>query len=107
MRHISPKACFLAIGAMVLMAVGIVMVKGILETRPFLWTTELRLLGGIAGMLIYMALRGRLETVRAEIQAALALAAYPAGQRAGRLCFDDDVAGRVQVDHRLGSLGPE
>ncbi len=57
------KGVFFGVGAMLLMAVGIVMVKGILETRPFLWTTELRLVGGIAGMLIYMALRGRFEVV--------------------------------------------
>ncbi len=58
------KGMFFGTGAMFLMAVGIVMVKEILETRPFLWTTELRLVGGIAGMLIYMAFRGRFDTVR-------------------------------------------
>jgi len=52
------------VGAVFLMAVGVVMVKGILETRPFLWTTEVRLVGGVAGMVIYLALRGRFETVR-------------------------------------------
>ncbi len=57
------KGMFYGVGAMLLMAVGVVMVKQILETRPFLWTTELRLLGGIGGMLIYMALRGRIGTV--------------------------------------------
>jgi drug/metabolite transporter (DMT)-like permease len=34
------------------------MVKEILETRPFIWTAQIRLMGGIAGMLIYVALRG-------------------------------------------------
>jgi drug/metabolite transporter (DMT)-like permease len=58
------KGVFYGIAAVFLMAIGIVMVKGILETRPFLWTTELRLVGGIAGMLIYMAFRGQFETVR-------------------------------------------
>jgi len=58
------KGVLYGVGAMFMMAVGIVMVKGILETRPFLWTTGLRLLGGVAGMLIYMSLRGRFETVR-------------------------------------------
>jgi drug/metabolite transporter (DMT)-like permease len=33
------------------------MVKGILETRPFIWTVQLRLLGGLAGMVLYIALR--------------------------------------------------
>lgn len=57
------KGMFYGVGAMLLMAIGVVMVKGILETRPFLWTTELRLVGGVAGMLIYMALRGRTSQV--------------------------------------------
>ena len=42
------------VGAMFLMAVGIVMVKDILETRSFLWTTEIRLAGGLAGMAAYI-----------------------------------------------------
>ncbi len=58
------KGVLYVVGDMFMMAVGIVMVKGILETRPFLWTTGLRLLGGVAGMLIYMSLRGRFETVK-------------------------------------------
>jgi drug/metabolite transporter (DMT)-like permease len=56
------------VGAMFLMAVGIVMVKGILETRSFLWTTEIRLAGGLAGMLLYTALRGRLAAVRGHFR---------------------------------------
>jgi drug/metabolite transporter (DMT)-like permease len=70
---------------MFLMAVGIVMVKEILETRSFLWTTEIRLAGGIAGMLIYVALRSRGAEVRrhfaqplpwASLTLASVLAAY-------------------------------
>jgi len=53
------KGVFYGIGAVFLMAVGIVMVKEILETRSFMWTTQIRLTGGIAGMLIYMLVRGR------------------------------------------------
>jgi len=51
------------IGAVFLAAVGIVMVKEILETRPFIWTTQIRLAGGLAGMLIYMLLRGQTRQV--------------------------------------------
>jgi len=51
-------------GAMFLMAVGIVMVKEILETRSFLWTTEIRLAGGLVGMFAVVALRGKLSEVR-------------------------------------------
>jgi len=54
---------FYGIGAVFLMAVGVVMVKEILETRSFFWTTGLRLAGGLSGMLIYMVLRGRTAVV--------------------------------------------
>jgi drug/metabolite transporter (DMT)-like permease len=57
------KGVFYGAGAMFLMAVGIVMVKEILETRSFLWTTEIRLAGGIAGMAAYIVLRGRRSVV--------------------------------------------
>lgn len=58
-------------GAMFMMAVGIVMVKHILETRSFLWTTEIRLAGGILGMLAYVALRRRGAHVRRHFGQAL------------------------------------
>ena len=61
--HLS-KGVFYGIGAVFLMAVGIVMVKEILETRPFMMTAEIRLVGGIGGMLIYMVLRGRYQAVK-------------------------------------------
>ena len=61
--HLS-KGVFYGIGAVFLMAVGIVMVKEILETRPFMMTAEIRLVGGAGGMLIYMALRGRYAAVK-------------------------------------------
>ncbi|MBT8047045.1 MAG: DMT family transporter [Xanthomonadales bacterium] len=57
------RGVFYGVGAMFMMAVGIVMVKEILETRPFLWTTGLRLLGGVSGMLIYLSLRGHADRV--------------------------------------------
>ncbi len=58
------KGSIYGVGAMFMMAVGIVMVKGILETRPFLWTVELRLAGGIAGMLAVMLFGGRWQRAR-------------------------------------------
>jgi len=61
--HLS-RGVFYGIGAMFLMAVGIVMVKGILETRPFMMTAEIRLGGGVAGMVIYSVLRGQLGVVK-------------------------------------------
>jgi len=58
------KGIAYGIGAVFLMAVGIVMVKEILETRPFMWTAQIRMAGGLAGMLIYMVLRGRTAAVK-------------------------------------------
>ena len=53
------KGMFYGVGAIFLMAVGVVMIKTILETRSFAWTVQLRLAGGIVGMLLYLGLRGR------------------------------------------------
>lgn len=52
------KGAVYGVLSMLTMAVGVVMVKEILETRPFLWTVELRMLGGLAGMLVFIAVRG-------------------------------------------------
>jgi drug/metabolite transporter (DMT)-like permease len=60
------KGAQYAIGAVFLMAVGIVMVKEILETRPFLWTVEIRLFGGLFGMIAVMVIRRRVAAVRAS-----------------------------------------
>ncbi len=57
------RGVFYGVGGVFLMAVGVVMVKEILETRPFMATTTLRLAGGLSGMLIYTLLRGRVGVV--------------------------------------------
>lgn len=49
--------------SMFMMAVGIVMVKELLEIKPFLWTFELRMLGGVGGLLLFMLLSGRWQRV--------------------------------------------
>ena len=64
--HDLRKGMAYGVAAVFLMAVGVVMVKQILETRSFMWTVQLRLFGGVAGMLIYMALRGQFRRVMAE-----------------------------------------
>lgn len=56
------------IAAVFLMAVGVVMVKNILESRSFLWTVQVRMAGGITGMLIFMALRGRFRAAWARFR---------------------------------------
>ncbi|MDJ0656966.1 MAG: DMT family transporter [Xanthomonadales bacterium] len=56
----------LAALAVVLMALGIVMVKRILETHDFLWVVEIRLVAGTAGLLLMMILSGRTRRVLAQ-----------------------------------------
>jgi drug/metabolite transporter (DMT)-like permease len=53
------KGMLLGVGAIFLMAVGVVLVKTILETRSFAWTVQLRLAGGVVGMLLYLGMHGR------------------------------------------------
>ena len=62
------KGILYAASGVFLMAVGIVMVKEILESRPFLWTVELRLLGGVGGMLIYAGIRRRWASMKAHFR---------------------------------------
>lgn len=57
------RGALYASGAVFMMAVGIVMVKDILETRSFLWTVAIRLTGGVGGMLLYMVVRHRWSLV--------------------------------------------
>ena len=56
------KGMALGVAAVFFMAVGVVMVKQILETHSFLWTVQLRVMGGILGMLLYLASRRRFAT---------------------------------------------
>jgi len=56
------KGLLYAVGAVFMMAVGIVMVKEILETRSFLWTMGLRFVGGVGGMLAYLLVRDRWQS---------------------------------------------
>lgn len=58
------------VAAMALMAAGIVMTKPLLETEPFLWVVEIRVVGGVAGMLLMGLVQGRLRAVAAEYRAA-------------------------------------
>jgi drug/metabolite transporter (DMT)-like permease len=60
------KGVALGVGAIFLMAVGVVMIKGILETRSFAWTVQIRLVGGIAGMILYVVLWRGYRQVRAR-----------------------------------------
>ncbi len=50
-----------------LMAVGIVMVKRILEQFDLLWIVQIRLLAGVAGMLLLMIVMGRTQRVLRQL----------------------------------------
>jgi len=58
------KGAMYGVGAVFMMAAGVVMVKEILETQPFLWTVELRIAGGIFGMFVYMLVSARWQSVK-------------------------------------------
>lgn len=58
------KGLIYATGAVFMMAVGIVMVKEVLESRSFLGTMGLRFVGGVSGMLLYVTLRGQWKGVK-------------------------------------------
>jgi len=53
--------------SVMMMAIGVVMIKGILETRSFLWTIELRLVGGVAGMFVFIAVNRRWHSMRQNL----------------------------------------
>jgi len=61
--HIKKGAVY-GVASMFMMALGIVMVKEILEIKPLLWTIELRLAGGITGLLVFMLVRGQWQSVK-------------------------------------------
>lgn len=73
---LAPKADrsgVLALGAaMALMASGIVMAKPALETEPFIWAVQIRVIGGVGGMLIMMWVQRRQARVLAEFARATA-----------------------------------
>jgi drug/metabolite transporter (DMT)-like permease len=61
--HVSRRDLFWGVTfgalAMATMAVGIVMIKPLLDRSPFLWVTEVRLLAGIVVVLIFLLLHPR------------------------------------------------
>ncbi|GAA4355883.1 DMT family transporter [Kangiella marina] len=57
-----------AMGAVLLNAIGIVMVKRIIEGDGFFWIITLRLLGGIVGTLLFLTLTQKLTTVIHDIK---------------------------------------
>ncbi|GAB4197209.1 MAG: DMT family transporter [Wenzhouxiangellaceae bacterium] len=58
-RQVLLKGVGIGVSAMMLMAVGVVMVKEVLEVHEFFWTITLRLAGGLAGMVLVTTWRRR------------------------------------------------
>jgi drug/metabolite transporter (DMT)-like permease len=77
------KGVLFALGSVLLMAVGVVMVKEILENRPFIWTVELRLLGGLIGMALYIVVKRRWAAVIAAFSKPLPWGSILAGSLLG------------------------
>jgi drug/metabolite transporter (DMT)-like permease len=55
--------------AMVTMAVGIVMIKPLLNRSPLIWATEVRLLGGLAVLALVLAFHPSRRAIVASVQA--------------------------------------
>jgi len=62
------KGVAFAVGSVFLMALGVIMVKEILETEDFYWTVHWRLTAGLVGLLIFTSLRGRWPRVLITIR---------------------------------------
>ncbi|HET9048018.1 MAG TPA: DMT family transporter [Chiayiivirga sp.] len=60
------SAILIGLGAIVMMAVAIVMIKPVLEAQLLGWVTVLRLVGALVGLVIIAAVRGQLDLLRAR-----------------------------------------
>lgn len=56
------KGILLAAGSVFLTAAGVVAMKPILSNSGFFWMVSLRMLAGVAGMLIFLSLRGQISS---------------------------------------------
>ena len=61
------RGTLLAVSAVFLMALGIVIVKPVLEKQPFLWVVEIRVLAGTVGILVVGLARDRLRSLRLQL----------------------------------------
>ncbi len=67
-RHQLVQGLSIGAVAVLTMALGIVMVKRPLEQYEFLWIVQLRLIGGVIGLLFVMVLRRRSKQLLAELR---------------------------------------
>jgi drug/metabolite transporter (DMT)-like permease len=56
-RREQRRGLLLGVASIALMAVGIVLVKRVLENQPLMWMVALRMIGGVGGLLLMFALR--------------------------------------------------
>lgn len=99
------KGAIFGVAAIFTMALGIVMVKEILEARPLLWTMQLRLGGGVAGMLLYMFIRGQWQSVKANFKKPQPwLRIINASFLAAYLCLILWLAGYKLIDASVASI---
>ena len=61
------KGIGFAVASVFLMALGVLMVKEILETESFYWTVHWRLVGGLGGLLVFTSLRREWPKIRENI----------------------------------------
>jgi drug/metabolite transporter (DMT)-like permease len=66
-RHDLILGVLLGVLAMATMAVGIVMIKPVLEKTPLLWATEVRLFAGCAGLGVYLLLHPRRKQIMQSV----------------------------------------
>lgn len=62
------KGVAFAVGSVFLMALGVIMVKEILETEDFYWTVHWRLAAGLGGLLIFASVRREWPKIRRNIR---------------------------------------
>lgn len=62
------KGTAIGVAGMFLMALGVVMVKELLEQGPFLWVAFIRLAGGLAGMFLFATLTRRWTAMLARMR---------------------------------------
>lgn len=61
------KGIAFAVGAVFSMALGVIMVKEILETESFYWTVHWRLVAGSCGLLLFTSLRGEWPKIKENL----------------------------------------
>jgi drug/metabolite transporter (DMT)-like permease len=105
-RSILRGVLFGALG-LAAMAVGIVMVKPLLERSPILWVTEIRLFGGIAALAIMLALHPARRAILGLDPLSPSAGAIRSGRSSDRTCRCSLVSGMKLAPLRGGGAQPD